>query len=90
MFGHRPPPVTGFKWAVGHLIAASGALDFVLTLRALRERVAPGIATLNAVDPEFGALAVSAKPQTPRSDIALVICRGFGGMNVVLVVRAGA
>jgi len=88
VFGNHPPPVTGFKWAVGHLIAASGALDLVLTLRALRERVAPGISTLNAVDPEFGALPVSAKPQTPHSDIALVICRGFGGMNVALLVRA--
>ncbi len=88
MFDNRPPPVTGFKWAVGHLIAASGALDLVLTLRALRERIAPGIATLNIVDPHFNALPVSAKPQTPRSDIALVICRGFGGMNVALLVRA--
>ena len=88
VFGNNPPPVTGFKWAVGHLIAASGALDLVLALRALRERIVPGIATLNAVDPEFGALPVSAKPQTPRSDIALVICRGFGGMNVALLVRA--
>lgn len=88
VFGASAPPVTGFKWAVGHLIAASGALDLVLTLRALRERLAPGIATLNAVDPEFSTLPVSAKPQTPRSNIALVICRGFGGMNVALLVRA--
>lgn len=88
IFDNQPPPVTGFKWAVGHLIAASGALDLVLTLRALRERIAPGIATLKVVDPEFNALPVSAKPQTPRSDIALVICRGFGGMNVALLVRA--
>ena len=88
VFGPQPPPVTGFKWAVGHLIAASGALDLVLTLRVLSERIVPGIATLNVVDPEFGALPVSAKPQTPRSQIALVICRGFGGMNVALLLRA--
>ena len=88
LFGNSPPPVTGFKWAVGHLIAASGALDLVLTLRALRERVAPGIATLNTVDPDFATLPVSAKPQPLRSDIALIICRGFGGMNVALLVRA--
>jgi 3-oxoacyl-[acyl-carrier-protein] synthase-1 len=88
VFGNRPPPVTGFKWAVGHLIAASGALDLVLTLRALRQRIVPGIATLKVVDPELGALPVSAKPQTPRSDIAIVICRGFAGMNVALLVRS--
>lgn len=90
VFCDKVPPVTGFKWCVGHLIAASGALDVVLALRALREKVVPGIATLQTVDPEFAALPVSAQAQTPRSNSALVICRGFGGMNVVLVVRAGA
>jgi len=88
VFGRHPPPITAFKWAVGHLIAASGALDLVLTLRALREQTVPGIATLNVVDPELGALPVSAKAQTPRSDIAVVMCRGFAGMNVALLVRS--
>lgn len=85
VFGENVPPVTGFKWCVGHLIGASGALDVVLALRALREKIVPGIATLNEVDPECAVLPVSAKPQTPRSNKALVICRGFGGMNVALV-----
>lgn len=89
-FGANPPPVTGFKWAVGHLIAASGALDLVLALRALQEKVVPGIATLNVVDPELAPFPVSSKAQIPRSNIALVICRGFGGMNVALLVRAGS
>jgi 3-oxoacyl-[acyl-carrier-protein] synthase I len=89
VFGKNPPPVTAFKWAVGHLIAASGALDFVLALRALQEKVVPGIATLDAVDPELVPFPVSSKPQSPRSNVALVICRGFGGMNVALLVRAG-
>lgn len=90
VFGDKLPPVTAFKWAVGHLIATSGALDLVLVLRALQEKVVPGIATLNVVDPELMPFPVSSKPQTPRSNIALVICRGFGGMNVALLVRAGA
>jgi 3-oxoacyl-[acyl-carrier-protein] synthase I len=90
VFGGNLPPVTGFKWAFGHLIAASGMLDFVLTLRALKQRIVPGIATLNSIDPEFSSFPVSRTPQRPRSDIALVLCRGFGGMNVALVVRADA
>jgi len=89
VFGKTPPPVTAFKWAVGHLIASSGALDCVLALRALKEKVVPGIATLNTIDPELAPFPVSAKPQTPRSDVALIICRGFGGMNVAMLVRAG-
>jgi len=87
-FGGNPPPVTAFKWCVGHLFAASGVLDLVLALEALRQGIVPGIATLDAVDAEFSTLPVSRDPQKPRSDIALVICRGFGGMNVALIVRA--
>jgi 3-oxoacyl-[acyl-carrier-protein] synthase I len=90
VFGENLPPVTAFKWCVGHLIAASGALDLVLALRALQEKTVPGIAALQTLDPELGAFPVSAQPQAPRSNIALVICRGFGGMNVATLVRAGS
>ncbi len=88
VFGDAIPPVTAFKWAVGHLIASSGALDCVLALRALKEKVVPGIATLKTVDPELGDFPVSSKPQQPRSNVALVICRGFGGMNVAMLLHA--
>jgi 3-oxoacyl-[acyl-carrier-protein] synthase-1 len=88
VFDQRPPPITAFKWAVGHTIAASGALDLVLALTALDQGVVPGIATLDCLDPTLAPLPVSRGPQLPRSGIALVLNRGFGGMNVALVVRA--
>jgi 3-oxoacyl-[acyl-carrier-protein] synthase-1 len=88
LFGNNPPPVTAFKWAFGHLIAASGILDVVMALKALQQRVVPGIATLDTLDPDIAPFPVSAALQKPRSDIALVLCRGFGSMNVALVLRA--
>ena len=88
VFGKNPPPVTAFKWAFGHLIAASGALDLVLVLSALKQRTVPGIPTLSSLDPELAPFPVSTKTQEPRGDVALVICRGFGGMNVALLVRS--
>ena len=88
VFGSNPPPVTAFKWAWGHLIAASGLVDLVLALRALQQQLVPGIATLGTLDPQLAPLPVTTATQKPRSDIAAVICRGFAGMNVVLVVRA--
>ena len=57
---------------------------------ALRQQIVPGIATLAALDPELAPLSVSASPQTPRSHIALIICRGFAAMNVALIIRAPA
>jgi 3-oxoacyl-[acyl-carrier-protein] synthase-1 len=89
VFEGSPPPITSFKWAVGHSIAASATLDLVLALKALQEKVVPGIATLNELDPALGPLPVSARAQQARSGIALLCSRGFGGMNVALVLRSG-
>ena len=90
VFGDRLPPVTAFKWAFGHLIAASGILDLVMALVALHKRLAPGIATLAALDPQLAPWPVSAAPQPLSGDIGLVLCRGFSGMNTALVVRSQA
>jgi len=88
VFDGDPPPVTSFKWALGHAIAASGTLELVMALRALHDAIVPGIATLNEVDPTLLPLPVYSRPQRPRSDIAVHCSRGFGGMNVALVLRA--
>jgi 3-oxoacyl-[acyl-carrier-protein] synthase-1 len=90
VFGATVPPVTAFKWAFGHPLGASGILDSVLALMALRHGVVPGVATLRMLDPEFSDLPVSAGPQTPRTDVGLILSRGFGGTNAALLVRAPA
>jgi hypothetical protein len=72
-FGENVPPVTGFKWALGHSIAASGMLDLALALMALRAKVVPGISTLDSLDSEIAPFPVSREPQKPRSNIALII-----------------
>jgi len=90
VFGATVPPVTAFKWASGHPLAASGTLDAVLALVASRRGVVPGMATLRQLDPDLGDLPVSVGPQAPRSDVALVLNRGFGGSNTALLFRAAA
>jgi len=90
VFGATAPPVTAFKWAFGHPLAASGILDTVLALVALRRGVVPGVATLRELDPDLGNLPVSAGPQAPRSDVALVLNQGFGESNTALLLRAAA
>jgi 3-oxoacyl-[acyl-carrier-protein] synthase-1 len=87
VFASAPPPVTSFKWAFGHTIAASAIIDLVMALRALHQKTVPGIANLNELDPAFSALPISRQPQAPRSDVALICSRGFGSMNVALLVR---
>jgi 3-oxoacyl-[acyl-carrier-protein] synthase-1 len=87
VFGDHGPPVTAFKWAFGHLIAAAGAIEAVLAFEALKVGVVPGIATLRERDPACAGIAVSASAQEPRSGVALILCRGFAGTNAALLVR---
>lgn len=88
VFGSAAPPVTALKWAFGHLLAASGILETVVALAALRAGAVPGVASLAALDPECGELPVAPTVRAPRSDVALVLSRGFGGTNAALLVRA--
>ncbi len=87
VFGAATPPVTGFKWGFGHMIAAAGIVETAVALAALTQDVVPGIATLETLDPACAGLPVAATPQQPRSRVALIICRGFAGTNAALLVR---
>jgi len=87
VFGAEPPPVTAFKWAIGHLLAASGALEAVLGVLAAGRGVVPGVPTLRRLDPACAPLPVSPKPQEPVSDVVLILSRGFAGLNVALLFR---
>lgn len=88
IFGGRTPPVTATKWAIGHTLAASAMLDAVLALLSLRRGEAFGIGSLEEVDPECVGLLLSREAQPVSSDVALVLCRGFAGLSVALLVRA--
>ena len=73
VFGAATPPVTAFKWSFGHLLAASGMIEAVLAIEALRAKTVPGIAGLQQVDPQCAGLPVAASHQEPRSDVALLL-----------------
>ena len=88
VFGAASPPVTAFKWAIGHTIAAAGILEATLALAALARNTVPGIANLATLDPACAGLSVSTGARAPRSKVALILCRGFAGTNAALVVRA--
>ena len=88
VFGADMPPVTGFKWSVGHLFAAAGILDVAVGLEACRRKVVPGIASLEQLAESCKGLNVSQQTRASRSDVVLVLCRGFAGTNGALLLRA--
>ena len=90
VFGDSAPPVTAFKGAFGHLIAAAGIIGAVVALAALRRGIVPGIATLRELDPDCASLPVSVEQRSARSAVGLILSRGFGGTNAALLIRAAA
>jgi 3-oxoacyl-[acyl-carrier-protein] synthase-1 len=86
VFGDDVPPVAATKWAFGHMLAAAASVDVVVALNALHAGEVPGIATLRELAADCAPLSISASAQQPRSDTALVLCRGFGGINAALIV----
>jgi 3-oxoacyl-[acyl-carrier-protein] synthase-1 len=90
VFGAAMPPVTAFKWAFGHTLAASALLELVLALESLRRAAVPGVAPLEEIDPRCGDLAMAAATRPPRGDTALVVSRGFAGVDAALLIAAPA
>jgi 3-oxoacyl-[acyl-carrier-protein] synthase II len=87
-------PVSSLKSAIGHLLGASGAVEAVATVLALRRRIAPP--TVNWSDPEEGLdldyVPVTAKPLRAathaRRAVGISNSFGFGGHNAVLCIAA--
>lgn len=88
VFGADCPPITSFKWAFGHLIAASGSIDAVLCLKALQRGVVPRIGSLTELDPALADLPIASENQQPRGSVGLVLSRGFGGRDAAIIIKA--
>ena len=80
--------VSATKSQMGHLLGASGAVEAVLTVKAVQDRKAPATINLENQDPEIPLDIVTAVRDLPTGDIvALSNSFGFGGHNAVVVIR---
>ncbi len=81
-------PVSATKALHGHLMGATGALELIAALLALRHRTAPPTAHLWHPDPECDLDYVPLTARAlPQARVAMSNSFGFGGNNAVLVLR---
>ncbi len=80
-------PVSSTKAMTGHLIAAASAVEAVLTLMALQEKVLPPTLNYSVPDPEC-ELAIVRSTQPLDFQIAMSNGFGFGGQNSALILEA--
>jgi act minimal PKS chain-length factor (CLF/KS beta) len=83
-------PVTAPKAATGRMSCGGSAVDLATALLALREGVVPPTANVTRVPAEYGIDLVVGAPRPARLATVLVLARGEGGFNSVLVLRAPA
>jgi 3-oxoacyl-[acyl-carrier-protein] synthase II len=88
VFADSCPPVTAVKGSTGHMIAASGAVEVIVSLLSLRHRLVPPVAGLRTVDPELRIDVVQGRPRKAAPGYALSSSFGFGGANTALVLAA--
>lgn len=82
--------VTATKSMTGHLLGAAGALETVLTIQTVQQRLVPATINLAQQDPEIPLDVVTGEHRPlPDGDVAaLNNSFGFGGHNVALVVKS--
>lgn len=79
-------PVSCPKSMFGNLLGASGAVDVIISILAMEHNLVPP--TMNLDNPAVNGLSyVAGSPIEHKINKALVISRGRGGINAVLVIE---
>ena len=84
LFGQGVPPFSSTKRFFGHALAASGAIEAVVCVEALRRQALPPNPGFRTLDPAIGLQPVTTLQAAPLRHV-MSNSFGFGGNNAVLV-----
>src|SRR5699024_2913657 len=83
--------VSATKSMTGHLLGGTGAVEAILTAKALQTRTAPPTINIDEVDPKVVGINIvrDTPAELPAGDIAAITNSfGFGGHNAVVAFRS--
>jgi len=88
-FGERAYqiPISSTKSMTGHMMGATGALEAIFCVRAVREGILPPTIHYETPDPECDLDYVPNQAREKKISLAISNAFGFGGHNAVLAIR---
>ncbi len=80
-------PISSTKSMTGHMMGATGALEVIFCVQAIREGVLPPTIHYQTPDPACDLDIIPNQAREKKIDLAISNAFGFGGHNAVLAIR---
>ncbi len=80
-------PMSSTKSMTGHMMGATGALEAIFCVQAIREGLLPPTIHYETPDPDCDLDYIPNKAREKKVEVAISNAFGFGGHNAVLVIR---
>jgi 3-oxoacyl-[acyl-carrier-protein] synthase II len=80
-------PISSTKSMTGHMMGATGALEAIFCVLAVREGILPPTIHYETADPECDLDYIPNNAREKQIDLAISNAFGFGGHNAVLAIR---
>jgi 3-oxoacyl-[acyl-carrier-protein] synthase II len=80
-------PISSTKSMTGHMMGATGALEVIFCVQAIRDGVLPPTIHYETPDPECDLDYIPNKAREKKITLAISNAFGFGGHNAVLAIR---
>jgi 3-oxoacyl-[acyl-carrier-protein] synthase II len=73
---------------VGHLLGAAGAVEAIVTIKAMEHSLVPPTINVEQLDPECDLDVTPNQAKERKINVAISNSFGFGGTNAMLVFKA--
>jgi 3-oxoacyl-[acyl-carrier-protein] synthase II len=80
-------PISSTKSMTGHMMGATGALEVIFCVKAIRDGILPPTVHYRTPDPECDLDIIPNEAREKKIDLAISNAFGFGGHNAVLAIR---